>query len=281
MELDTFLLDRQLRRFLHEDLEHGDITTEALFDNEQTALVTMVARQDLVAAGMERVAARVFCLLGGGTITFGQMAADGEEKKKGEVLMTINGPVRTLLRGERVALNLVQRLCGIATLTRRFVERVQDLEVRIVDTRKTTPGLRMLEKYAVRAGGGANHRYSLADGVLIKDNHIAACGSISEALCRVRARVPHTMAVEVECDTLEQVRECLDCGVPVILLDNMDVATMRRAVEMTAGRARLEASGGVSLDTVRQIAETGVDIISVGRLTHSAPACDIGLDWMS
>ncbi len=280
MELDTFLLDGQLRRFLREDLEHGDITTEALFGNEQTALVTMVARQDLVAAGMERVAARVFCLLGGGTITFGQMAADGEEKKKGEVLMTINGPVRTLLRGERVALNLVQRLCGIATLTRRFVERVQDLEVRIVDTRKTTPGLRMLEKYAVRAGGGANHRYSLADGVLIKDNHIAACGSISEALRRVRTRVPHTMAVEVECDTLEQVRECLDCGVQVLLLDNMDVATMRRAVEMTAGRALLEASGGISLDTVRQIAETGVDIISVGRLTHSAPACDIGLDWM-
>ncbi|MFP7754966.1 carboxylating nicotinate-nucleotide diphosphorylase [Thermodesulfobacteriota bacterium B35] len=280
MELDTFLLDGQLRRFLREDLEHGDITTEALFDNEQTALATMVARQDLVAAGMERVAARVFCLLGGGTITFGQMAADGEEKKKGEVLMTINGPVRTLLRGERVALNLVQRLCGIATLTRRFVERVQDLEVRIVDTRKTTPGLRMLEKYAVRAGGGANHRYSLADGVLIKDNHIAACGSISEALRRVRTRVPHTMAVEVECDTLEQVRECLDCGVQVLLLDNMDVATMRRAVEMTAGRALLEASGGISLDTVRQIAETGVDIISVGRLTHSAPACDIGLDWM-
>ncbi len=280
MELDTFLLDGQLRRFLREDLEHGDITTEALFGNEQTALVTMVARQDLVAAGMERVAARVFCLLGGGTITFGQMAADGEEKKKGEVLMTINGPVRTLLRGERVALNLVQRLCGIATLTRRFVERVRDLEVRIVDTRKTTPGLRMLEKYAVRAGGGANHRYSLADGVLIKDNHIAACGSISEALRRVRSRVPHTMAVEVECDTLEQVRECLDCGVQVLLLDNMDVATMRRAVEMTAGRALLEASGGISLDTVRQIAETGVDIISVGRLTHSAPACDIGLDWM-
>ncbi len=281
MELDTFLLDEQLRAFLKEDLEHGDITTEALFTGDETALVTMIARQDLVAAGMERVAARVFCLLGDGTITFGQMAADGERKKKGEVLMTINGPVRTLLRGERVALNLVQRLCGIATLTAAFVERLAGLDVQIVDTRKTTPGLRMLEKYAVRAGGGGNHRYSLADGVLIKDNHIAACGSISEAVRRVRARVPHTMAIEVECDDLDQVRECLDSGVPVIMLDNMDPAAMREAVAMAAGRALLEASGGVTLDTVREIAETGVDIISVGSLTHSAPASDIGLDWMS
>ncbi len=280
MELDTFLLDEQLRAFLREDLEHGDITTEALFTGDETALATLIARQDLVAAGMERVAARVFCLLGSGTITFGQMAADGERKKKGEVLMTINGPVRTLLRGERVALNLVQRLCGIATLTNEFVARVEGLGVKIADTRKTTPGLRMLEKYAVRAGGGSNHRYSLADGVLIKDNHIAACGSIREAVRRVRARVPHTMAIEVECDDLGQVRECLACGVHVIMLDNMAPAALREAVDLVSGRALLEASGGVTLDTVREIAETGVDIISIGRLTHSAPACDIGLDWM-
>ncbi len=280
MELDTFLLDGQLRSFLREDLEHGDVTTEALFSGDETALVSMVARQDLVAVGMERVAARIFCLLGGGTITFGQMAADGERKKKGEVLMTIGGPARTLLRGERVALNLVQRLCGIATLTAEFVDRVRGLDVKIADTRKTTPGLRMLEKYAVRAGGGVNHRYSLADGVLIKDNHIAACGSIAEAARRVRARVPHTLTIEVECDTLDQVRECLDNRVPVIMLDNMDPAAMRQAVGMAAGRALLEASGGVTLETVRAIAETGVDIISIGRLTHSAPACDIGMDWV-
>uniref|UniRef100_UPI0040567289 carboxylating nicotinate-nucleotide diphosphorylase n=1 Tax=Candidatus Electronema sp. TaxID=2698783 RepID=UPI0040567289 len=147
------------------------------------------------------------------------------------------------------------------------------------DTRKTTPGLRLLEKHAVRCGGGRNHRYSLSDGVLIKDNHIAACGSISEAVRRARAAAPHTMAIEVEADTLAQVEECLTCGVPVIMLDNMDVPTLRQAVELIAGRAVIEASGGVNLRTVRAIAETGVDIISVGALTHSAPACDIGLDW--
>jgi nicotinate-nucleotide pyrophosphorylase (carboxylating) len=278
--MDTFLLDDQLRAFLREDLEHGDITTDALFDNASTALVTMQAREPLVAAGMEKVAARVFCLLGGGTLTFGQMAADSTSVEEGGVLMTINGPVRTLLRGERTALNLVQRLCGIATLTRKYVDAVQGLEVKIVDTRKTTPGLRMLEKYAVRAGGGHNHRYSLSDGVLIKDNHIAACGSITEAVQRVRKQVPHTIGIEVECDTLEQVRECLECRVDTVMLDNMDMVAMREAVELVDGRAVVEASGGVSLDRVREIAETGVDIISVGALTHSAPACDIGLDWI-
>ena len=278
--MDTFLLDARLRDFLREDLEHGDITTDAIFDNQEAALVTLQAREPLVAAGMERVVARVFCLLGGGTLTFGQMADDGTAVEQGGVLMTINGPVRTLLRGERVALNLVQRLCGIATLTRKYVDAVQGLEVVITDTRKTTPGLRMLEKYAVRCGGGRNHRYSLSDGVLIKDNHIAACGSITRAVEKVRAAVPHTMGIEVETDTLEQVQECLDCGVQTIMLDNMELATMGRAVALVKGRALVEASGGVNLQTVRAIAETGVDIISVGALTHSAAACDIGLDWV-
>ncbi len=277
--MDTFLLDDQLRRFLREDLEHGDITTDAIFADQATALVTLNAREPMVAAGLEQVAARVFCLLGGGTLTFGQIAADGRRVEQGEVLMTINAPVRTLLRGERVALNLVQRLCGIATLTRQYVDAVKGLDVAITDTRKTTPGLRMLEKYAVRAGGGRNHRYSLSDGVLIKDNHIAACGSISNAVEKVRATVPHTIAIEVETDTLEQVRECLDCGVAVIMLDNMAPPVMQEAVAMINGRAIVEASGGVNLQTVRAIAETGVNIISVGALTHSAPACDIGLDW--
>ena len=178
-----------------------------------------------------------------------------------------------------MALNLVQRLCGIATLTAAFADQVAGTKARIVDTRKTTPGLRLLEKYAVRASGGHNHRYSLSDGVLIKDNHIAACGSITEAVRRVRSRVPHTINVEVETDTLAQVEECLACGVGVIMLDNMDLVTMRRAVELIDGRALVEASGGVNLQTVRGIAETGVDIISVGALTHSAKACDIGMDW--
>ncbi len=209
------------------------------------------------------------------------MAADGARLRAGEVLMTVSGLARMILRAERVALNLVQRLCGIATLTRAFVEQVEGTGVGIVDTRKTTPGLRLLEKYAVRCGGGRNHRYGLSDGILVKDNHIAACGSISRAVTRLRAQIPHTIRIEVECDTLAQVEECLACGVDIIMLDNMDLSLMRRAVALVDGRALVEASGGVSRDTVRAIAETGVDLISVGALTHSAPAVDIGLDWES
>ena len=276
--MDTFLLDELLRGFLREDLEHGDITTEAIFSGEETGSALFVAREPLVAAGLENVAVRVFRLLDE-QIRFCHLTPDGTRTAPGETLLTVSGPVRSILRGERVALNLAQRLCGIATLTKRYVDAVHGFKAVIADTRKTTPGLRLLEKHAVRCGGGRNHRYSLSDGVLIKDNHIAACGSISEAVRRARAAVPHTMAIEVEADTLAQVEECLACGVPVIMLDNMDVPTLRQAVELIAGRAIVEASGGVNLRTVRAIAETGVDIISVGALTHSALACDIGLDW--
>lgn len=278
--MDTFLLDRGLRAFLAEDLEHGDITTEAIFAPEDRAQACFIARHPMVVVGMETVAARVFSLLDS-TVACTGAVADGSQVETGSELLTISGATRTLLRGERVALNLVQRLCGIATLTQAFVAAVQGCAVKIVDTRKTTPGLRLLEKYAVRAGGGHNHRFSLSDGVLIKDNHIAACGSITETVRRVRRQVPHTINVEVETDTLEQVEECLACGVGVIMLDNMDLATMRRAVELINGRALVEASGGVNLHTVRGIAETGVDIISVGGITHSAKACDIGMDWRS
>jgi nicotinate-nucleotide pyrophosphorylase (carboxylating) len=185
--------------------------------------------------------------------------------------------VLDLLKAERVALNLVQRLCGTATLTAKFVERVRPFPVRILDTRKTTPGLRMLEKYAVRTGGGYNHRFNLGDGVLIKDNHIQACGSIKNAVTRMREKIPHTMKIEVETSDMDQVRECLLCGVDIIMLDNMDTSTMREAVKLADGRALLEASGGIDLDNVRGVAETGVDYISVGALTHSAPACDISM----
>jgi nicotinate-nucleotide pyrophosphorylase (carboxylating) len=278
--MDTFLIDELLRGFLREDIEHGDITTEAIFSNTETASASLQAREPLIAAGIETVAARVFRLLDD-CLTFTQITPDGARIVPGEVLMTVSGPVRNILRGERVALNLVQRLCGIATLTQSYVDVVQGCKAAIADTRKTTPGLRLLEKYAVRVGGGRNHRYSLSDGVLIKDNHIAACGSISEAVRRTRAVVPHTIAIEVETDTLAQVEECLRCGVQIIMLDNMDVDNLRQAVAMIGGKALVEASGGVNLRTVRAIAETGVDIISVGALTHSAPACDIGLDWTS
>ena len=277
-DMDTFLLDTLLRNFLAEDLDHGDITTEAIFSPEDRAQARFVARQPMTVAGMENVAARVFRLLDPAVACTGAVP-DGSRVDKDETLLLISGTTHTLLRGERVALNLVQRLCGIATLTSAFVDAVRHTKAKIVDTRKTTPGLRLLEKYAVRAGGGCNHRFNLSDGVLIKDNHIAACGSITEAVRRVRGRVPHTIHVEIEAETLAQVEECLACNVGVIMLDNMDLVTMRRAVELINGRAIVEASGGVNLETVRAIAETGMDIISVGALTHSARACDIGMDW--
>ncbi len=276
--MDTFLLDPLLRHFLAEDLEHGDLTTEAIFSPEDRAEARFIARHPMTVVGMATVAARVFQLLDP-TVACTEAVPDGSRVEAGAELLTICGGTRTLLRGERVALNLVQRLCGIATLTSAFADEVKHTRATIVDTRKTTPGLRLLEKYAVRVSGGRNHRYSLSDGVLIKDNHIAACGSITEAVRRVRTRVPHTINIEVETDTLVQVEECLACGVRVIMLDNMDLATMRRAVALIDGRAMVEASGGVNLQTVRGIAETGVDIISVGALTHSARACDIGMDW--
>ena len=276
--MDNFLLDPILRRFLAEDLEHGDITTEAIFSDADRASAAFIARHDMTAAGMTTVASRVFTLLDERVVCSGA-APDGTRVTAGATLLRVSGPTAALLKGERTALNLAQRLSGIATRTAAFVERVKGCKAAITDTRKTTPGLRLLEKYAVRAGGGRNHRYGLADGVLIKDNHIAACGSITEAVRRVRARIPHTVGIEVETTTLAEVRECLDLNVRLIMLDNMDCAQMREAVALIAGRALVEASGGVNLDNVRDIAECGVDIISIGGLPHSAPACDIGMDW--
>ena len=251
--MDTFLLDNLLRRFLAEDLEHGDITTESIFAPTDQARAGFIARHPMTVVGMATVATRVFQLLDPSVRCTGAVA-DATRVETGATLLTLEGLTRTLLRGERVALNLAQRLCGVATLTSAFLDRVSHTGARIVDTRKTTPGLRLLEKYAVRAAGGRNHRYSLSDGVLIKDNHIAACGSITEAVRRVRLRAPHTINVEVETDTLAQVEECLACGVRVILLDNMDPATLRQAVALVDGRAICEASGGVNLDTVQAIA---------------------------
>lgn len=275
--MDKNLLREQIRAFLAEDIGRGDLTSEAIFTTEMGS-ARLVAREECVAVGAESVAAEVFRVQNP-AITATAAAADGSRVRPGETLLAVSGPVVDLLKAERVALNLLQRLCGIATLTARFVAAVAGTKVRITDTRKTTPGLRMLEKYAVQAGGGSNHRFNLTDGVLIKDNHIAACGSISETVRRVRTVTPHTIRVEVETDTLEQVDECLSCAVDIIMLDNMDPGTMREAVRRIDGRALVEASGGVSLNTVAAIAASGVDIISIGALTHSAPSCDIGMDW--
>jgi nicotinate-nucleotide pyrophosphorylase (carboxylating) len=273
--VNTLAIDAALRHFLSEDIGIGDITTEPVFAPDRQGLASFVAKDSFLTAGME-IAARVFQLQNP-AVSVLQAAADGLWTENGEILLQVSGPIRDLLQAERVALNLGQRLCGIATLTARYVERVNPLPVRIVDTRKTTPGLRVMEKYAVRVGGGHNHRFSLADGILIKDNHIAACGSISEAVSRIRARAPHTLKIEVETENLTQVEECLACGVEIIMLDNMDPARMREAVRLVDGRALLEASGGITLENIRVVAETGVNLISVGALTHSAPACDISM----
>lgn len=275
--MDIWGLDKQIRQFLTEDLGQGDITTDPVFSGESESTACFIAREPMIAAGMESVAVRVFQVLNP-DISVEFAVADGASVSKDEKMLQMRGPTRDLLKGERVALNLVQRLCGIATLTKKYVDQVAGLNVRITDTRKTTPGLRMLEKYAVRVGGGYNHRFNLGDGVLLKDNHIAACGSITQAVAKVRKRTPHTIKIEVETDTLEQVRECLECDVDIIMLDNMTLEQMREAVSLIGGKALVEASGGVNLDTVHDIAATGVDIISVGRLTHSAPACDISMD---
>jgi nicotinate-nucleotide pyrophosphorylase (carboxylating) len=276
--LDKYSLHNLLRSFLQEDIGQGDISSEPLFAEDVMGQADLVARESFVAAGVTQVAAEVFTLQNP-LIQCTKAVEDGRKVVPGDCLLSVNGPVVDLLKAERVALNLLQRLSGIATLTSQFVEKTKRYPVRITDTRKTTPGLRMLEKYAVRVGGGYNHRFNLSDGVLIKDNHIAACGSLTKAVELLREKTPHTIKIEVETDTLSQVQECLEVGVDIIMLDNMDLATTEEAVQLIDGNALVEASGGVNLDTVAGIAATGVDIISVGALTHSAFSCDIGMDW--
>jgi len=276
--MDKNVLHEMIRGFLREDIGRGDLTSESIFFQGEAGTAKLVARDRFVVAGMETVAAEVFKVQNP-SIVASDAVVDGTVAEKGKVLLRVSGSVVDMLKAERVALNLVQRLCGIATLTREYVEKVEGTKVRITDTRKTTPGLRVLEKYAVRVGGGSNHRFNLTDGVMIKDNHIAACGSITQAVQRLRDEIPHTIRIEVETDTLEQVKECLTCGVDIIMLDNMSVEAMRQAVGLIDGRALVEASGGVNLGSVEAIANSGVDIISIGALTHSALSCDIGMDW--
>jgi len=274
--MDINILKKAIEKFLHEDIGSGDITSEATLPPDQTGTAEFVAKGSFIVCGIGTVASLVFNTQNP-AIEITHASKDSCQASPGDVLLTAKGPVGDLLKAERVALNLVQRLCGIATFTSQFVEKVKPLPVRILDTRKTTPGLRMLEKYAVRAGGGYNHRFNLADGVLIKDNHIQACGSIKDAVARMREKVPHIMKIEVEASSMDQVRECLSYSVDINMLDNMDPGMMRNAVKLADGRVLLEASGGISLDNVREVAETGVDYISIGALTHSAPSCDISM----
>jgi nicotinate-nucleotide pyrophosphorylase (carboxylating) len=267
-----------VRAALLEDVGHGnDLTTDAIVDAQLRASGHIVARGGGVVAGLG-AASLAFTLLDG-DVEIDARVADGEWVDGGAVLATVRGRARALLTGERTALNFLGRLCGIATYTHRLVGLVAGTKARIIDTRKTTPGLRVLEKYAVRCGGGVNHRFGLDDAVLVKDNHLAVAGSVKQAVEAVRRSVGHTVTVEVEVDTLEQLREALDAGVDAVLLDNMSVDQLAVAVKTIGGRAISEASGGVTLETVAAIAATGVDLISSGAVTHSAPALDIALDW--
>jgi len=269
-------LNELIDRALQEDIGHGDITTESLIPEGMQASGVFVAKSAGILAGIN-VSRAVFRYLESG-ITFETFKTDGDTLAAGDVIARVTGKAATLLTGERVALNFLQRLSGIATKPRRMVELIKSLPAELVDTRKTTPGLRVLEKYAVAVGGARNHRFGLYDGVMIKDNHIKAVGSITGAVSAARQKIPHTIKVEVEVENLEQLEEALQARADIILLDNMDIEQMKKAVEITAGRALLEASGGINEDTLAEVAKSGVDFISSGALTHSAVSLDISFN---
>ncbi len=273
---DRFMIGRLIDLWLAEDIGNGDLTCHAMLDAQSRGAFHMNARQTMVVAGLE-IAAMVFTRYDS-SVDVTMVAADGNRAEKGTLLLKVAGPARSLLTAERPALNIIQHLSGIATETARFVDRIAGTGAVLIDTRKTTPGLRMLEKHAVTCGGGRNHRLGLDGGVLVKDNHIAMFGSIKAAVERARGRIPTLTKIEVECDNLDQVREALDGKADAILLDNMSLEDMREAVRIVGGRIPLEASGGVRFETIRDIAETGVDFISTSRITQAAPGVDIGLD---
>ena len=283
MKLSAHEIRAAVKAALAEDIGSGDATTIATVPLGLTVRAVMRAREPLIVAGIEFAEAAFRQL--SGKVRIEKVLRNGQRARAGATLLKISGPVRSVLTAERVVLNFIQRLSGVATITGKFVEAVRGTRAQILDTRKTTPGWRRFEKYAVACGGGTNHRIGLFDMVLIKDNHLAALrdakpNAIAAAIGRARAKFPK-LKVEVEADTLEQVRQALDAGAEMILLDNMSLKQLRAAVKMTKGSATTEASGGVNLKTVRAIAQTGVDFISVGALTHSAPAVDIGLDFDS
>ncbi|GEA15916.1 MAG: hypothetical protein PWR22_1790 [Moorella sp. (in: firmicutes)] len=274
--LNMLAVTEIVKRALEEDLGAGDLTSSALFTPADRGRGEIIARQEGIIAGLP-VAGLAFQLLPPGC-TFTPLVTDGSQVAAGQRVALVEGSLVAILGAERVALNFLQRLSGIATLTARYVELVKPYKAKICDTRKTVPGLRLLDKYAVRMGGGVNHRLNLGDAVLLKDNHIKAAGSITAAVARVRRAIPLTTKIEVEVENLAQVEEALAAGVELIMLDNMSPPEMRRAVEVIGGRALVEASGGITLDRVAEVAATGVDYISVGSLTHSVAALDLSLE---
>jgi nicotinate-nucleotide pyrophosphorylase (carboxylating) len=270
-------VDAIIEAALREDMPKGDITSSSIIPSGARSEAFFLAKEEGVLAGIE-VASRVFTKIDPSVI-FIERFRDGSRFGRGDKLARMKGPTIALLQGERTALNILQHLCGVATVTRQYVEAVAGTKTRILDTRKTAPGLRLLDKYAVRTGGGTNHRVSLSDMVLIKDNHLRFVGNIAEAVRRARTIVAPGIRIEVEASSLLQVREALAAGADMIMLDNMPLPTMQQAVQLVAGRVPLEASGNITLDRVRAVAETGVDYISVGALTHSARALDISMDF--
>ncbi len=274
--MNQLILKNIIENALLEDLQAGDITSEAIFRSDVNKKAVFIAKSTGIIAGLP-VINEVYHQLNPEVIC-ANIVADGTEVAPGTIIGTINGSIKTILAGERVALNFMQRLSGIATQTAKLAKLIANYPAKVVDTRKTTPGLRMLEKYAVRMGGGQNHRFNLADAILIKDNHIAACGSITEAVNRARSFIPHTMTVEVECETREQVQEALTAKADIIMLDNMTPAEIAELVKLIDHRAIVEASGNINETTIIDIAASGVDIISVGALTHSVKALDISLE---
>ena len=273
---DRFAVDRLIDHWLTEDIGYCDLTAQTMIDADAVGAFVMNAREPIIVAGID-VAVRIFERYDP-TLKIEKHLSDGDRAETGAILMAVSGNARSLLTAERTALNIVQRMSGIANETARYVKAIEGTKARLLDSRKTTPGLRMLEKHAVACGGGLNHRLGLDNGVMIKDNHIAVCGSIKAAVARARKMVPMLTKIEVECDRLDQVAEALETDVDVIMLDNMSVPDMRHAVEMIGGRAKVEASGGIRLDTIRPIAETGVDYISTSKIMQAAPSVDIGLD---
>lgn len=279
MQLFQPYVDDIITRALTEDITGVDVTTDFLFDDAHSSDCYLMAKAEGVLCGIE-IATRVFELAGGG-VTFESRMHDGDRVKYGDILAVLHGSTRTLLKGERTALNLLQHLSGIATETRRCVDIVEGTHAAIVDTRKTLPALRAMQKYAVRCGGGKNHRFNLSDGAMLKDNHVDACGGILPAVAKLRGKVGHMVSIEVEVRTLAELREAMEAKADVIMLDNMDCPTMAEAVKIADGAAVLEASGGITHETLRAVAETGVDIISIGALTHSVKAFDISMKYGS
>ena len=267
--------DQLIRMALQEDITSEDVSTNAVMPTEVKGTVDLIAKEDGIIAGLD-VYARVFQMLDEKTeIDF--KCKDGDEVKKGELMATLTGDIRVLLSGERVALNYLQRMSGIATYTRQVAKLLEGSKVALLDTRKTTPNCRVFEKYAVRVGGGCNHRYNLSDGVLLKDNHIGAAGSITKAITMAKEYAPFVRKIEIEVETLEQVKEAVEAGADIIMLDNMTPEVMKQAVELIDGRAQTECSGNITKENIARIREIGVDFVSSGALTHSAPILDISM----